>query len=136
MTGCCSDQKVLVPVLRGAFGATLLGVGMCLSGACPGMVLAQLGAGVKTSYATLLGCLVGALLFGLVEPAALSKKLMAMGMRIKPYVDMIVGVDYTKCAFGMAVGMAGIVVLLEVLVPWQDDLTMPNKVSRRKNVQQ
>lgn len=125
MTGCCENEKILVPLLRGAIGATLLGVGMCLAGACPGMVLAQLGAGVRGSYSTLVGCLVGALLFGLVEPS--SKRLLAVGKHMKPYVDLILGIDYSKCAFGLSVCMACIVCVLEVLVPWQGDLTVPNK---------
>jgi hypothetical protein len=37
--------------------AGILGVGMAVGGACPGMVLAQLGSGVATSGFTLAGCL-------------------------------------------------------------------------------
>merc|ERR1719183_3078278 len=44
-------------------GSLLLGLGMCTSGACPGMVLPQIGTMVDNSWATLLGGFVGALLF-------------------------------------------------------------------------
>ena len=128
MVGCVDqDGKTFVPFLRGAIGATLLGVGMCVSGACPGMVLAQLGAGVNGSYWTLLGCLVGALLYGLVEATSWSRELSRIGVKMKPYMDMVVGVDYSKCALVMSVMMLGGATLLELLVPWESDLTVPNK---------
>jgi uncharacterized membrane protein YedE/YeeE len=41
-------------------GGTLVGVGMALSGACPGTVLVQLAQGIPSANATALGALVGA----------------------------------------------------------------------------
>ncbi|KAI8499255.1 hypothetical protein Bbelb_230190 [Branchiostoma belcheri] len=57
-------------VVTSVVGGTLLGAGMTISGACPGMVLAQVGAGVGNGAAllTLLGCLVGVALYAAVEP--------------------------------------------------------------------
>ena len=46
-------------------GGVLLGVGMALSGACPGMVWAALGAGTPNSILTVWGGLMGALVYGL-----------------------------------------------------------------------
>ena len=48
-------------------GAALLGVGMATAGACPGMVLAQVGAGVENSGITLVGGFLGALVYGVAE---------------------------------------------------------------------
>jgi hypothetical protein len=48
-------------------GGLLIGVGMQISGSCPGMVLVQLGAGVSWSYVTFIGALCGALAHGLIE---------------------------------------------------------------------
>ena len=49
-------------------GGFLVGVGMLVSGACPGMVLAQVGGGVPNSWFTFLGCILGAALYGLLQP--------------------------------------------------------------------
>ena len=46
---------------RTSFGALLLGVGMAVAGACPGMVLAQVGSGVPNSGLTFFGGLCGGL---------------------------------------------------------------------------
>ena len=51
-----------------ALGATILGVGMAIAGACPGTVYAQLGAGVPSSLLVLAGGLSAAAVFGLIQP--------------------------------------------------------------------
>jgi len=48
-------------------GALLIGVGMQISGACPGMVLVQCGAGIEWSWLTLIGAFLGALAHGLLN---------------------------------------------------------------------
>ncbi|KAJ8605090.1 hypothetical protein CTAYLR_000370 [Chrysophaeum taylorii] len=53
----------------GIVGGLLLGAGMTISGACPGMVLAQVGSGTTRSLVTFVGCLAGALTHSVVEPA-------------------------------------------------------------------
>lgn len=50
-------------------GGALLGVGIALSGACPGTVLVQIGAGYRDALFTLAGGLCGAVFFSYVEPA-------------------------------------------------------------------
>jgi len=55
----------LLPVIVGTF---LLGCGMTIAGACPGMVYIQIGAGVDTAIITLLGGMAGAICFGLIHP--------------------------------------------------------------------
>lgn len=50
-------------------GGLILGVGIALAGACPGTVLAQVGAGYRDAWFTLGGGLVGALAFSYAEPA-------------------------------------------------------------------
>ncbi|XP_078329397.1 thiosulfate transporter TsuA-like isoform X2 [Crassostrea virginica] len=59
----CFNNRGILSSLLGAF---MLGVGMTLSGACPGMVLPQVGAWVPNSPFTLIGALVGALTYGLL----------------------------------------------------------------------
>lgn len=48
-------------------GASLIGVGMQISGACPGMVLVQCGAGIAWSWLTLIGAFLGAFAHGLLN---------------------------------------------------------------------
>ena len=49
-------------------GGLLLGVGIALSGACPGTTLAQVGVGYKDALFTLLGGLFGAVAFSYMQP--------------------------------------------------------------------
>jgi hypothetical protein len=61
-------------VLRGTvLGAFILGCGMSLSSACPGMVLAQVGAGQPNSLYTVLGGLFGCFLYGSFETSVWGK---------------------------------------------------------------
>ena len=62
---CCEGRSLLAGVVG---GGVLLGAGMAVAGACPGMVLAQIGTGVPNSGLTFAGGLLGALAFGLLEP--------------------------------------------------------------------
>merc|ERR1719461_1786899 len=41
---------------------------MSVAGACPGMGLVQLGAGVNNSWSTYVGCLLGAAIYALIQP--------------------------------------------------------------------
>ncbi|XP_041356163.1 uncharacterized protein LOC121373552 [Gigantopelta aegis] len=58
------DKGILTSIL----GPFILGVGMTISGSCPGMVLAQVGAWAPNAIFTFLGTLCGAFLYGLVAP--------------------------------------------------------------------
>ena len=64
---CGKDALKNKPLIALISGGILIGVGMQISGSCPGMVLVQLGAGVPFSWVTLLGSLSGALAHGLVN---------------------------------------------------------------------
>ncbi|KAJ3411488.1 hypothetical protein HDV05_002141, partial [Chytridiales sp. JEL 0842] len=48
-------------------GGWILGMGMTLSGSCPGTVLVQLGAGVHSAWVTIAGSMLGALTFGYIQ---------------------------------------------------------------------
>ena len=58
------ETKSLITLI---IGGLLIGIGMQISGSCPGMVLVQLGTGVPFAYLTFIGALCGALAHGLVE---------------------------------------------------------------------
>ncbi|XP_022099425.1 uncharacterized protein LOC110983978 [Acanthaster planci] len=107
-------------------GGTLLGIGMTLGGACPGAVLVQIGAGVSNAGYTFLGCILGAILYGLTEQTVAHwtrPKNAAQKIRI----DEIVGIPFWKVALPLGVAMAASVYLLEVVVPWTSDLTILNE---------
>ena len=107
-----------------ALGAGLLGLGMAMGGACPGMVLAQVGSGVATSGYTLAGCLSGALVHALVEPA-LTQRFAAYANNAKEatFVDkrLFPGVPYARIALPLA-AMCGLAVAgLEYAFPWRSE---------------
>ncbi|GMH89417.1 hypothetical protein TrVE_jg13083 [Triparma verrucosa] len=83
-----------------ALGAFLLGVGMSLASACPGMVLAQIGAGQKNSLFTVAGGIFGGFLFGALEPTIKSVLIQPPGSYVFPrekrFVDEYLGVDPAK----------------------------------------
>jgi hypothetical protein len=61
---CVRNKGLMAEVV----GPMILGCGMALGGACPGMVLIQCGSGVPSGPITLAGGFVAAALFGLVQP--------------------------------------------------------------------
>lgn len=61
-------------------GSSLLGVGMSFAGSCPGTVFAQLGAGSSKAWLIIVGGLVGALLWSMIETVVPDwKRLMKSG---------------------------------------------------------
>jgi len=115
----CSKDRSIESVLGGCF---TLGIGMTLAGACPGMVLAQVGSGVPNSLVTMCGGLAGAAFYGLfeVEFTALSNKGHFIPSNCRT-VHCMLGTNFSVTALAMAAAIAGGVGLLEGLVPWEKD---------------
>ena len=116
-------------------GAVLLGVGMSVSGACPGMVLAQLGAGVNNSWITLLGGLAGALFYGIFETrikgthyaaAAAAPPRKATSDDPPGFVDQRLGVSFVPLCVALSCACALVTYGLEAAVPWEGELDVPN----------
>eukprot|EP00494_Astrolonche_serrata_P028323 UN28589 len=63
----CRRKWCSIPFGSTLIGAFILGSGMAISGACPGMVIAQVGAGVENMGYTVGGCFTGALTYGLLQ---------------------------------------------------------------------
>lgn len=61
----CGETK---SIKAAAVGGALLGAGMAIGGACPGMVIVQLGANVQNAGWTFAGALLGAAFYGVFEP--------------------------------------------------------------------
>lgn len=118
--GCAADS---LPLFRSALpGAFLLGSGMTLSGACPGMVLVQIGAGVSTSWATWLGCMAGAAANHLV-PFFSCSEWFSEGYKLPfKFVDERLRMGYAKIAVPMGLMMAVMAGLLELIASWDTEL--------------
>ena len=80
-------------------GGLLLGAGIALAGACPGTILAQIGAGYRDAIFTLIGGLAGALAFTYAQPW-ISTILPSSGEKII-FTDLV-GVPYWLGALTLA----------------------------------
>jgi uncharacterized membrane protein YedE/YeeE len=99
-------------------GGLIFGAGMALAGACPGTVLAQIGAGYKDAWVIIAGALCGALAYGYLEPIL---SIFSKGPGKITVMDMT-GVPYTVLGFVMAVIVAGLLFGLEKWRPWRHEL--------------
>jgi hypothetical protein len=96
-------------------GGLILGAGIALAGACPGTVLAQIGAGYRDAIVTVIGGLAGAVAYGYAEPA-LSKTFLAAGSG-KLVLSNLIGIPYWTGALALAALCAAILVALERAFP-------------------
>jgi uncharacterized membrane protein YedE/YeeE len=100
-------------------GGLILGVGITLAGACPGTVLAQIGAGYRDAWATLLGGLCGALAFSYAEPAL---KPWIDGGPGKLTLDQLAGLPFWQVALVFAAVIVLMLIGLERWRPWRGEL--------------
>jgi uncharacterized protein len=101
-------------------GGLILGAGIALAGACPGTVLAQIGAGYRDAWATLAGGLGGALVFIYFEPQ-LKPHLLSGGPGTMT-IDRLVGVPFWILALAFAGLWVLVLVVLEKWRSWRDDI--------------
>lgn len=129
-TGC-----VVLAVLNGAFGVKLslkpllykaniiggliLGAGIALSGACPGTTLAQIGAGYRDAWFTLLGGLAGALFYGYLD-APITALFAETGP--KAGFDQLFAVPFWIAALTFAGLLVVVLFALESWRPWRSEL--------------
>lgn len=100
-------------------GGLLLGVGITLAGACPGTVLAQIGAGYRDAWATLAGGLAGAAAFSYLEPAL---RPWISGGPGKLRLDTLLGLPFWPVALGLAALLVVLLVAMERRRPWRGEL--------------
>lgn len=103
-------------------GGALLGMGMTLAGFCPGMVFAQLGAGVSTSLFTLAGGLAGVYLYAALEPTI--RKTFAP---TRSGAQTQLGGSFETLALSSAMTLLAFVAFLEYLVPWNAGIVNDSK---------
>lgn len=100
-------------------GGLILGAGITLAGACPGTVLAQVGAGYRDAWATLAGGICGAMAFGYLEPTL---KPWISGGPGKLTLDQMIGLPFWLVALVMAALLVAVLVILERWRPWRSEL--------------
>ena len=101
-------------------GGLLLGAGIVLAGACPGTVMAQIGVGYRDAWVTLAGALVGAAVFGYLEPA-LKPALLAENAGKITFASLL-GVPFWALAVVVAAGLVAVMAALERWRPWRSEL--------------
>ncbi|XP_012942680.1 UPF0394 inner membrane protein YeeE isoform X2 [Aplysia californica] len=102
-------------------GAAILGTGMTLAGACPGMVLAQVGAAVPHSVLTVTGGLLGVYLYALTDPV-LPYSIYRKRAKQPSKLDEQMGTPYFNMALPLAALMGLFVFGLEVFFPWTTEV--------------
>ena len=100
-------------------GPFILGAGMALAGACPGMVLIQCGSGVTSGLIALAGGLLAAALFGVVQ-AHLHPLMASCNIKMARAEDLspLKSVPFSLLALGMCVACFAVIVILEIFFPW------------------
>jgi hypothetical protein len=101
-------------------GGLLLGIGIALSGACPGTALAQAGAGYRAAWFTIIGGIGGAMVFGYFEPQ-IRAQLLTGGLGKLTIVD-VSGLPFWQVGLPLAVGIVTLLLAIEFDHPWQEEL--------------
>lgn len=116
-TGCFQNKGILTSCL----GPFILGIGMTMAGSCPAMVLSQIGAWVPNAIFSLLGVLLGALVYGLLDPfiSRLTKPKKAYTWS---HVHTSLDKPFILLALPMAILLLVIVALIEYFWSWNKDL--------------
>ena len=95
-------------------GGLLLGAGISIAGACPGTVFAQIGAGYRDAWFTVVGGILGAMTFGYLEPAL--RPFLLTGGPGKLTFDQLVNVPFWALAIATAAA------LVARLQPWREEV--------------
>ena len=101
-------------------GGLLLGAGISLAGACPGTTLAQIGAGYRDAFFTLIGGLFGAVAFSYAQPVLATTFLGQSGPKL--IFSNMLGVPYWAGALVLAAVIVVTLVALEAWSPWHGEM--------------
>ncbi|MGI9385383.1 MAG: YeeE/YedE thiosulfate transporter family protein [Methyloligellaceae bacterium] len=131
-----ATSLVVLAVMNGAFdvklhpkalnlsanvaGGLLLGAGIVIAGACPGTVLAQIGAGYRDAWFTVAGGLAGAMAFGYLQ-ADIKPILLAGGPGKVTFAELT-GLPFWALALAVALALVAGLVALEKARPWRNEL--------------
>ncbi|KAL9653099.1 hypothetical protein ABK040_006317 [Willaertia magna] len=114
-----STMNVLPLHTKGnVIGGLLLGIGMTVSGSCPGTVLAQLGTGtIPSAKYSLLGGILGAATFGMLNNTSFIKNYLDSPEIPNSTLDGLLGTKFHLVALPLGAAMIGIAAFLEKLFP-------------------
>eukprot|EP01133_Synstelium_polycarpum_P014518 gene14518-17138_t len=120
-------EHLPVTWLRNIFGGLIMGVGIQLTGSCPGTVLAQVGAGIPSAVYTLIGGLAGAVIYGMVDKQV--SALMPESKGAKPTVQQRLSIPMYKATIPFAMMLVSVLYGIESLVPWQLDSGVSSSIT-------
>jgi len=105
-------------------GAAIMGAGMALTGSCPGTVYAQLGAGSLNAWIILAGCFCGAGLMAVLQSKPEFVQMLGQHKLASAQTSLssLFNMPRDKLSLVMAGALFSFAVLLEVLVPWKQDV--------------
>lgn len=101
-------------------GGLVLGAGIAIAGACPGTAFAQLGAGYRDAWFIVAGGIVGAMVFGYLEPVL--KPVLLSGGPGRVTIDKVLGVPFWAGALVLAGVLVAALVALERYKPWREEI--------------
>jgi len=112
-----------------AAAGLLQGIGMTLTGACPGMVLGQIGSSIPNAVYTWIGGLIGAILYNLIHPFisdAMTRDFAYTFGKISPSISNIDKLFTSQYAFPtitllLAIVVGIVVLVFELVFPWGTD---------------
>lgn len=100
-------------------GGLILGIGIAIAGACPGTTLAQIGAGYRDAWFTLLGGIAGAATYSYF--AVPIKDLLAEDSQKINFADLV-GQPYWVAALGLAAALVVLLIILETAQRWTKEV--------------
>ena len=98
-------------------GGLMLGAGISIAGACPGTVFAQIGAGYRDAWFTVIGGIIGALTFGYLEPQL--RPVALSGGPGKLTYDQLAHMPFWALALLVAGALVALLIALERYQPWK-----------------
>eukprot|EP00056_Hartaetosiga_gracilis_P021543 m.24804 g.24804 ORF g.24804 m.24804 type:complete len:386 (-) comp9132_c0_seq2:185-1342(-) len=117
----CVNRRGMIDV---AIGGTLLGAGMTVAGACPGMVVIQSASFVENSTYTLAGLFLGGYVYAVLHSTI--EKYFHKKIFPNNFLDQILDVPLKMLLPISAIMFAAIIAVVEYFFPWKSELPIPN----------
>eukprot|EP00055_Hartaetosiga_balthica_P018782 m.135351 g.135351 ORF g.135351 m.135351 type:complete len:385 (+) comp9939_c0_seq1:99-1253(+) len=117
----CVNRRGIVDV---AAGGILLGSGMTISGACPGMVVIQSASFVENSFYTLAGLIFGGYVYALIHKTV--EKYFHRKVHAHNFADEVLDIPLKLLLPISALMFAGVIAVIEHFFPWKTELAFQN----------